>query len=194
MTVARSGFRADSYKKIVVGPGAVMLNYGLPGERLLGATRGGNTFNPGVTYRDIEADKAYGMVKGLRLIDDIQPQIVSNLLELGADNLKIAIPGLRTYAGSGTASVVAFYAGSGDGTEVEFGLGHPDVVPTTVRVYVNSVLVPAGDYVVRNPGDVGHSGGANAEIEFSTAVPNGEARSEEHTSELQSRGQLVCRF
>src|SRR5690625_7399892 len=103
------------------------------------------------------------MVKGLRLIDDIQPQIVSNLLELGADNLKIAIPGLRTYAGSGTASVVAFYAGSGDGTEVEFGLGHPDVVPTTVGVYVNSGLVPAGDYVVRNPGDVGSSGGGHAE-------------------------------
>lgn len=171
-----SGFRADSYKNIIVGPGAVVLNYGTVNERLLGATRGGNQFNPGITYRDIEADKAYGMVRGLRLIDDIQPQIVSNLLELSPENLKVAIPGLRTVAGTaGSAIVPAEVVGAGDNTETEFLLDQAAVNVGTLRVYVGGVLQVRGtDYDFFKVGAVGHPGGATDAIVFSAPPASSE--------------------
>lgn len=94
-----SGARKDSGKYIVVDAGAVYLNYGLPNERLLGATRGGNTFTLNRTIREIEVDGALGPVKGFRRREEVRPQIVANLLELTVENLLHAIAGATSTPG-----------------------------------------------------------------------------------------------
>lgn len=94
MAVAISGFRADSAKNLILGPGVVFVNYGETDEFILGMTNGGNSFSPGIAFRDIESDRPFGMVKGLRVIDEINPTITTNLMEMSVANLKVALPGL----------------------------------------------------------------------------------------------------
>lgn len=101
MPQGRSGARADSGKYIWVDAGAVYLNYGLPGERLLGATRDGNSFTPGRTIREIPVDGALGPVKGFRRRERVAPQITCNLLELTVENLLHAIAGATSTKGVG---------------------------------------------------------------------------------------------
>lgn len=96
-----NGFTANSAKRLVLGPGAVYLNYGDGTERLLGATRGGTEFDPGITYRKIAVDLPRENVKGLSLVDDVKPMIKAKLLEMSAANLLVLIPGLRSAVGSG---------------------------------------------------------------------------------------------
>lgn len=93
-SVALSGFTANSAKNLVLGPGLVYINYGLTGERILGMTNGGNSFNPGITFRDIESDRQFMGVKGLRILDELNPTITTNLMELSVANLKAVVPGL----------------------------------------------------------------------------------------------------
>lgn len=87
------GVTTETVKRLFVDAGAVYLNYDETDERLLGATRGGNTFTIEQDVREIELDGARGPVKGLRRIIEVRAQIVANLLELTADNLKIALAG-----------------------------------------------------------------------------------------------------
>ncbi len=98
-TTPVSGFRADGFNEVALGPGAVYLNYGITGtgpgtQRLFGLTRGGNSFNPGVSFRDIDFDKPFTGIKGLRVIDDVIPTITSNVMQLGTENLQRMLPGL----------------------------------------------------------------------------------------------------
>lgn len=94
MAHQRTGFNADTFKRLVVGPGAVYLDYDLVTERLLGATRGGNVFEPGVTLRDVEVDGVKGKIKGGRIIDRVEPVLRCNLIEFSVENLLASIPGL----------------------------------------------------------------------------------------------------
>lgn len=139
-----SGFTALTPERLLIGPGAVYLDYGLPGERLLGATDGGNSFNLGVSYRDIAVDKPFGMVKGLRQIQNIQPTIQTNLKELSVDNLKAIIPGLEEVAGTNNFEMVpAEYVGDGDAAQTTFTLANGNVVASSLRVYLDGVLTSA---------------------------------------------------
>ena len=61
------------------------------GARCLGATRGGGTFQPGITMRQMEADGARGRVKGLEEIDEILPHLTTTLLEIDPANMSIAV-------------------------------------------------------------------------------------------------------
>lgn len=103
MAHQRTGFNADTFKRLVVGPGAVYLDYDLVTERLLGATRGGNVFEPGVTLRDVEVDGVKGKIKGGRIIDRVEPVLRCNLIEFSVENLLAAIPGLVDEAVVGSA-------------------------------------------------------------------------------------------
>lgn len=94
MAYAISGFTATSAENLWLGPGAVFADYGLTSERPLGMTNGGTSFNPGVTYRDIESDRLFTSVKGLRVIDEVNPTITANLMEMSVENLKTILPGL----------------------------------------------------------------------------------------------------
>jgi hypothetical protein len=94
-----NGFSGNSAGRMVIGPGAVYLGYDTAQSRLFGATRGGSSFDPGVSYRDINADLPRSMMKGLRLIDDVKPMIKTNSLEVSKANLLAMFPGLRSAAG-----------------------------------------------------------------------------------------------
>lgn len=87
------GVTTETVKRLFVDAGAVYLNYGETEERLLGATNDGNTFSIEQDIREIEVDGARGPVKGLRRIIEVRAQIVANLLELTAENLKTALAG-----------------------------------------------------------------------------------------------------
>lgn len=87
------GVTTETVKRLFLDAGAVYLNYGETEERLLGATNDGNTFTIEQDVREIEVDGARGPVKGLRRIIEVRAQIVANLLELTAENLKTALAG-----------------------------------------------------------------------------------------------------
>ena len=95
MAYKTTGFNVDTFKRLVIDPGAVYLDYGLVTERILGATRGGNVFEPGVTVRQVVVDGVKGKIKGGQKIDRCEPVLRCNLLEFTVDNLLAAIPGLR---------------------------------------------------------------------------------------------------
>ncbi len=97
--IGRSGFTADSWKRILLGPAAVFFNYDTPAVIPVGVSRGGNSFNPGVTYRDIDTDTPVGLMKGWRELDDVRPTITTNTLEISPESLIRAIPGLKAYTG-----------------------------------------------------------------------------------------------
>jgi len=141
----KSGLNADTPGRIFVDAGAVYLNYGLPGERLLGATRGGNEFNLNREIRDIEVDGVRGSVKGLRRRTICRPQITCNLIELSLDNLLKAIAGANSAETKATAVVGAEYLGVGSAAIDEFTVDHYPVVAKSEKVYIDGVLKTRGE-------------------------------------------------
>jgi len=144
MTI-KSGLNADTPGRIFVDAGAVYLNYGLPGERLLGATRGGNEFNLNREIRDIEVDGVRGSVKGLRRRTVCRPQITCNLIELSLDNLLKAIAGANSAETKATAVVAAEYLGVGSVAIDEFTVEYYPIVAKSEKVYIDGVLKTRGE-------------------------------------------------
>ena len=99
------GITTETVKRLFVDAGAVYLNYDETDERLLGATRGGNTFTIEQEVREIEVDGARGPVKGLRRVTSVRAQIVANLLEMTTENLKAALAG-ATVEENGTHDII----------------------------------------------------------------------------------------
>jgi len=144
MTI-KSGLNKDTPDRIFVDAGAVYLNYGLPSERLLGATRGGNEFNLNREIRDIEVDGVRGSVKGLRRRTVCRPQITCNLIELSLDNLLKAIAGASSEETKVTAVVDAEYLGVGSAAIDEFTVNHYPVVAKSEKIYIDGVLKTRGE-------------------------------------------------
>jgi hypothetical protein len=88
-----TGITTNTVKRFFVDAGAVYLNYGLENERLLGATKGGNTFTIEQEIREMEADGARGPMKGARRIIRSVARCVANLVEITADNILVMLPG-----------------------------------------------------------------------------------------------------
>ena len=143
MTI-KSGLNVDTPDRIFVDAGAVYLNYGLPDERLLGATRGGNEFNLNREIRDIEVDGVRGSVKGLRRRTVCRPQITCNLIELSLDNLIKAIAGASSAGTPVTKVVDAEYLGDGSTGIDDWTLAHFPVVAGSEKIYVAGDLVERG--------------------------------------------------
>lgn len=59
----------------------------------LGATRGGATFNPNRTLRQVEVAGALGPVKGLRRREEVRPSLTVTFIEITPQNLLQAIAG-----------------------------------------------------------------------------------------------------
>lgn len=62
------GVSANTPGRLVLDAGAIYRNYGEAGEELVGATRGGSTFNVDREDREIEVDGTFGPTKGLRRV------------------------------------------------------------------------------------------------------------------------------
>lgn len=89
----QSGLRAGSEDHLLLDAGAVYFNFGLAGEIMLGATRGGNEFDSGREIKEIEVDGTIAPLKGFRRRSRVAPKLTVNLLELTVDALKAAIAG-----------------------------------------------------------------------------------------------------
>jgi hypothetical protein len=88
------GITTETTKRFSIDSGAVFLNLGeTVGERLLGATRGGNTFTVEQEIKIIEVDGAKGPLKGARRITESSAKIKANILELTTANIMLAISG-----------------------------------------------------------------------------------------------------
>ena len=94
-TSKTKGITPSSPQRFLVDAGAVWLDYGLPTERLLGATRGGNVFSITQNIREMPMDGARGPVKGAERIIESKATLVANLIEITADNIVLMIPAAK---------------------------------------------------------------------------------------------------
>ena len=89
----RHGITTETVDKFFVDAGAVYINLGEDDERLLGATRGGNSFVLEQDVYEAEIDGSPGALKGARRIVEVRPRLTTNLIELSAENIRMAIAG-----------------------------------------------------------------------------------------------------
>ena len=87
------GITVETVQRFLLDAGAVFVNWGEEGQRLLGATRGGNTFAVEQEVKETEIDGARGDVKGTRRVITVRPRLTVNLLEFTAENLQLALAG-----------------------------------------------------------------------------------------------------
>lgn len=85
------GITVETVKNMVIDAGAVYIDYGLGTERLLGATRDGNTFKVEREIRTPSVDGALGPLKGSARKASANVSMVVNLIEITAANLKLAL-------------------------------------------------------------------------------------------------------
>jgi hypothetical protein len=91
---ATIGITTNSVAKFMVDAGAIWLNYGeTTGERLLGATRGGASFEIEQEIRTIEIDGSKGATMGARRVISVNAKIVAKLMEVTTPNLLLALAG-----------------------------------------------------------------------------------------------------
>ena len=88
-----AGVSSASVQNFVIDAGAVYVNLGEPEERLLGATRGGNSFEIEHDIKLVEIDGVRGPSMGARRVVESNARIVANLLEITTENLLLAIAG-----------------------------------------------------------------------------------------------------
>lgn len=87
----RHGITTETVKNMLLDAGAIYVNYGLPGQRLIGATSGGNTFTVEKEVKEIEVDGTRGKTKGFRRIIENNASLGINLLEMSPENFKLAL-------------------------------------------------------------------------------------------------------
>jgi len=128
----QTGINVNTGDRYETGAGKTYFDFedgaGGGSERTLGATRGGSVFEVLPDYRVVEADGAYGPVKGLRRISGLVTRLTVNLLEtMTVDNILAAI--------AGTASADTSYTwvhGEYLGTGLELDGGIPPFGATTI--------------------------------------------------------------
>ena len=93
------GYTAATPQNLMVDAGAVYINYGETGEKLLGATSGGSEFVVALKTRDVKVDGLKGTVKGLTRIISIDCTLKVNMLEVTAETLRLALNGVTDATG-----------------------------------------------------------------------------------------------
>jgi|SRR5690625_989345 len=152
-----SGVTADSVNNIIDSAGIVYFNVdvesirtgdvasALTGATLFGATDGGNSFNPGRTMRQIEADGLLGPTKGFQRRGEVAPVLTVNGLEITAGNVIKAIAG----------ATGAALTGGGMGQEITGGEVKPEsyldnVALVTYNQDASGEITPIAIFVVEN--------------------------------------------
>ena len=87
------GFTEATPTNLLIDAGAVWKNYGLTGEKLIGATSGGNEFNVKINFRQIKCDGVKGDAKGLKRIVSTEVSLKTNLLEVTTETLAMILLG-----------------------------------------------------------------------------------------------------
>jgi len=102
---AVSGITADTYNRMVLDAGALYADYDLPGQRLLGATRGGSTFTIEPENREMVVDGAPGPVKGSQRRLRTIAKLATNIVEITTQTMIDLLPGV-TNTPTGTHDVL----------------------------------------------------------------------------------------
>lgn len=95
--VQYTGFTTETAKRLMMDAGAFYKGLlpsefnSLPQAKLLGATRGGGTFNAVPELRDLEVDGVKGRAKGLKVLDSWDINMSVNLLEVSVESLQLAL-------------------------------------------------------------------------------------------------------
>lgn len=92
------GITRETVKNFIIDAGAVYYfsdeDYNTPENwKIMGATRGGNSFTIEQEIRAMEVDGAMGKVKGMDRIINVIPTIVANFIEMSPDQFLRALPG-----------------------------------------------------------------------------------------------------
>ncbi|GBU21080.1 hypothetical protein R80B4_00969 [Fibrobacteres bacterium R8-0-B4] len=92
-----TGVTEKTFKRLVLDSSVVYLNWGSTDpanpRKMLGACRGGNTFNIEREWRDMPFDGIGGIVRGGRRLVGATVTLTANLVEIDKDILKTAMPG-----------------------------------------------------------------------------------------------------
>ena len=100
-----TGITADTYNRLVYDSGVVYADFGETGERIVGATRGGNQFVIEPTFREMLADGAPGAVKGSQRMTRVDVKLTVNFLELTTANIKLFLPGSESVVDGNTEKI-----------------------------------------------------------------------------------------
>ena len=84
----KHGISTSTQERILMGPGAVYIN-----GVLLGATKGGNSFEINRTINDVRPDGAKGKVKGFRFLASVEAILTVRLMEVTEQNIVYALAG-----------------------------------------------------------------------------------------------------
>ena len=98
MTLNSRNFSSEIVNNIILDAGAIYLNTKFENDEFvsgtpLGATQGGSELILESEIRDIPVDGAKGSVKGMNVLESVNPKLKVNLLEITAQNLAMAIAG-----------------------------------------------------------------------------------------------------
>ena len=106
MAMKLSGITPDTYRRLLYDQGIVYANYGLGGQKILGATRGGNTCTIEDEIRQMPVDGAPGDVKGDKRRVKVSAKLTVNLIEMSTDGILANLPGAEADSSGGTHDVI----------------------------------------------------------------------------------------
>ncbi len=95
-----SGFNDKTAENLLLDAGAFFKNWDMKTDdfdkavaagKLLGATRGGGSFDAKPSVRAIDVDGVKGVAKGLQVIDQWDVSISANILEVSVETLKTSL-------------------------------------------------------------------------------------------------------
>lgn len=98
---AISGITPETYQRLLYDSGAVYVDYGLPTEKLIGATRGGNSFVVEPENREMTVDGAPGPVKGSQRRLRAVARLTVNLIEMTTEGIMYNLPGSESAVSAG---------------------------------------------------------------------------------------------
>ncbi len=91
-----TGITAETYQRLLYDSGIIYENFEEAGEKIIGATRGGNQFVIEDEYREMVADGAPGAVKGSQRRTKSAAKLTVNFLEMTTANIKRFLPGAES--------------------------------------------------------------------------------------------------
>ena len=112
-----TGITAAAVNKYLRGPGMAYKDFVSMASRgtLLGETKGGSTFDWGLTFHDTEPDGAMGLIEGHHSISRCEPTLDINFLEHTTTNWLGFLPGANSDDKTPTAQVE--YLGTGSAVQ-----------------------------------------------------------------------------
>ena len=147
------GVSASTHDRLVLDAGAIYVDYGLGGQRCLGATLGGAVFNRGIEFKDDDVDNAPGVIKDLKWTIRSIPTLTCTLKEMTLDNLEMVQPG--TTKSTPDAATRTHFRGTADLDDITYHTNVALVARTSTTgenlvIYLYNALVTEAEFSTIN--------------------------------------------